>query len=342
MRLHVKHLHRIRRKGKVYAYHRKTGERLDIDGNGNARTPEQIAARCIEINAQTARKPKPQTGTLADLVTTYKSSVQFTRLAEKTRYDYRRILDWLSEHYGDTMVADITTEDILGLQDELSDRPRTADAHCAMMQTLLNYAIKRRSRYGGITFNVASRAAGVERLHRTDGYDPWPEPLVEQVLKTAPAEVCWLIDMARFTGQRASDLARMRWSDIENGCIRVKQQKTGAELMVPIHPTLAKTLKKVKRRSVFILTNQQGKPWRVDAMSKAIAKVRPEGTAFVLHGFRKNATINLLECGCTTEEVKAITMHSTDDMVRHYGRKVNQVRLAGAAMRKWAGDQNDG
>ena len=53
-----------------------------------------------------------------------------------------------------------------------------------------------------------------------------------------------------------------------------------------------------------------------------------------LHGLRKNATINLLEAGCTNSQVKAITGHSTDQMVNLYAAKVNQRRQARKAMDK--------
>ncbi len=53
-----------------------------------------------------------------------------------------------------------------------------------------------------------------------------------------------------------------------------------------------------------------------------------------LHGLRKNATINLLEAGCTNSQVKAITGHSTDVMVNLYSKMVNQRRQARKAMDK--------
>ncbi len=43
----------------------------------------------------------------------------------------------------------------------------------------------------------------------------------------------------------------MRWSDVENGFIRVKQSKTGAELFIPIHPTLAAELGRRGGRFLF-------------------------------------------------------------------------------------------
>lgn len=45
----------------------------------------------------------------------------------------------------------------------------------------------------------------------------------------------------------------------------------------------------------------------------------------------------LLEAGCTTEQVQAITGHETQKMVAHYGKKVNQKRLAKEAMKKLTG-----
>ncbi len=46
------------------------------------------------------------------------------------------------------------------------------------------------------------------------------------------------------------------------------------------------------------------------------------------------ATINLLDAGCTNSQAKAITGHCTDQMVNHYAKKVNQRRQACEAMNK--------
>jgi len=42
----------------------------------------------------------------------------------------------------------------------------------------------------------------------------------------------------------------------------------------------------------------------------------------------------LLEVGCTTAEVQAITGQSIE-MVEHYARQVNQRKLAASAILKW-------
>ncbi len=54
----------------------------------------------------------------------------------------------------------------------------------------------------------------------------------------------------------------------------------------------------------------------------------------VFHGLRKSAVVMLLEVGCTTAEVQAITGQSMQ-MVEHYAKQVNQKKLAAAAILKW-------
>jgi hypothetical protein len=45
-----------------------------------------------------------------------------------------------------------------------------------------------------------------------------------------------------YTGQRLSDVRQMTWADAANGRVQVVQEKTGAQLSIPIHPELARAL----------------------------------------------------------------------------------------------------
>jgi integrase len=66
-------------------------------------------------------------------------------------------------------------------------------------------------------------------------------------------------------------------------------------------------------------------------------KHRPKSVTkagLVFHGLRKSAVVTLLEAGCTTAMVQAITGQSIQ-MVEHYARGVNQAKLADAAILAW-------
>jgi integrase len=66
--------------------------------------------------------------------------------------------------------------------------------------------------------------------------------------------------LALFTGQRRADLAALKFASIAGGSFRVKQAKTGVELLIPIHPELREALAAVHpRHEAAILTLKSGK-----------------------------------------------------------------------------------
>jgi hypothetical protein len=62
--------------------------------------------------------------------------------------------------------------------------------------------------------------------------------------------------------------------------------------------------------------------------------VTGECHGLVFHELRKSSVCFLLEAGCSTEEVKAITRQSRT-MIDHYAGDLNRQRLATRAITKW-------
>ena len=147
--------------------------------------------------------------------------------------------------------------------------------------------------------------------------------------------------LALFTGQRQSDVLKMRWDEIQDGLISVVQGKTGKKLWIPMHAQLRAVLHEVARTAVTIIASTHGRPWTVsgfkaswtDELNRPVMK-RLREKKRVFHGLRKSAVVFLLEAGCTDAEVCAITGQSRQ-MVEHYARQVNQKKLAAAAILKW-------
>ena len=135
------------------------------------------------------------------------------------------------------------------------------------------------------------------------------------------------------TGQRIGDVLDMRWSDIQDGSVFVRQNKTRKELWVPILPELQQALDGARRDSVFLLTNERGtNRWSYRGASQAVRNVRAEIGAlnYDIHSWRYNAAAELLEAGCEDDLIAAVTGQSPA-MVQHYTRKVRQkIRAAKA------------
>jgi len=77
---------------------------------------------------------------------------------------------------------------------------------------------------------------------KSDGFHSWTEPRLAFTLLL-------------YTGQRRSDVVRMGGQHIWDGVLQVRQVKTGAELMIPVHAELAKILSEVSGNMTFLTTS---------------------------------------------------------------------------------------
>lgn len=120
---------------------------------------------------------------------------------------------------------------------------------------------------------------------------------------------------ALHTGQRSSDLIKIRWDDYDGSAIQVTQEKTGSRLWVPCHEDLKVELTEWKRNatSVTILVNPaSGEPWNRIGFSNAVRlsiKAHPEGKGYVFHGLRKAFASPMVEAGCSVLEIAVVTGH---------------------------------
>jgi integrase len=174
----------------------------------------------------------------------------------------------------------------------------------------------------------------VKPLKGGEGYEAWPWEVIEAAKVALAPYLWWAVALALYTGQRLGDVLAMKWSDIESGGIWVVQEKTGKRLLIPLHRDLQAVLETIPKTAVTILTNSDGIPWQ-GGFQATWRKRKPAATkGLVFHGLRKSAVVTLLEVGCSTAEVSAIT-GQTMQMVEHYAKQVNQKKLAAAAILRW-------
>lgn len=320
-------------KGRIYHYWTRVTpwERLPDPVDD----PDGFMRRLAHLQRVALREQESRAGTLAETVRLYRMSPAFTDRSESTRRVYAMYLERLVTIFPDAKLDEITRPLV---QRYVMDEHADTRAAANMMLRVLNNVFKwAGGRPGGEELRNPTKG-----LEEYDGkeYQPWPDHLLQAALASEDPHFSTAVALHLYTGQRTGDVCKMAWNVLSaDGRIHLQQQKTGTELTIPVHPALAAALAAAPRGAVTLLTNTLARPLKPATFYSwvgAFAKLHK--THLVPHGLRKNAVNALLEAGCSTAEVSAITGQSLQ-MVEHYAKGRNQSRLADVAMLKWGGGQ---
>jgi integrase len=289
-------------------YFRYRGNRWPLPApheEGFATAYDALLAR-IKANAAGPKNVAFLPGSLGWVIERFLASQAFENRARATKKNYRRILDQLRERYGAGMLRDLKPRHVKVIRNEMRDASTTtgADIALSLISILWNFAEEL-----GLELD-ANPTRGVRRVHKgMREHEPWPQELLEAFMLRATPALRWAVNLALFTGQRRSDLVKMRWDQFDGEFIEVRQQKTGELLSIPCHKALRAQLQVMPRQADTILVGERGKPLKPDSLTLNVSRMlRAMGvTGYSIHGLRKNASRALAEAGCGDREIMAIT-----------------------------------
>jgi integrase len=282
------------------------------------------------------RAAKITDGCFAAVIRAFIASPKFQGYSASTREVWGRELR-LAEHpnaLGALSINVIRPALVQAFMDAMSGLPGKQAASLAALRQLEKWAIVRDLLPYPIT-------TGVEHERSHDGHKPWTDEQVALAEAHARPELARVVTLGANTGQRGSDLVKMRWTDIEayNGHdgINVTQQKTGRQIWVPITQELAAAMERWERRPGFILLRPTGIPWTRKALTWAWICERDGNPALkplaslVLHGLRATACVRLLRAGANTRQI-ADMVGMSEPIVGRYCRFSVQKENASAAV----------
>jgi integrase len=184
---------------------------------------------------------------------------------------------------------------------------------------------------------------GTEVIGSKGGHKPWTDAQVAAAEHYCRMEVAQAITLAANTGQRGSDLVRMRWTDIEEidgrPGINVTQRKTGLQIWIPFTQPLMAAISTWKRRPAPLLLKPSGEAWgNRKQLSMAWERDRDSNpmlapcAGLVLHGLRATACVRLRRAGAKPTQIADMVGLSVQ-MVERYCRFADQRESAMAAVR---------
>ena len=189
---------------------------------------------------------------LYSLIDDFLQSDEFNQdIGARTKEGYEKGLADIKATWPDYRVKTIERHYILGYQDTQAKEwvPSRVNRAISTLRRLLNFSIDRG--YGldhNPALNIKKKKQG-----NGDGFAPWLPDNIDLAMGNLTGIARTAFCIAYFTGQRSADIRKMKWTDIAGDGVHVVQEKTGAEIWVPLHPDLQAELAVTERRGETII-----------------------------------------------------------------------------------------
>jgi integrase len=264
---------------------------------GEPGSPEFIAGYNEAIEAR--RLPEP--GRFRALVTLYRASADYQKLADSTKRNWAPWLDRIAHYFGSLSIAQFDRPEkirpiIRQWRNRYANKPRTADVAMQVLSRVCSYAVDPLGKIAG------NPCIGIKTLYSNDRSEIiWTDANITSIKKVCSAEVAHAIDLAAATGLRRGDLLRLAWSHVGDDAISIttgKSQHRRAAI-IPLYDGLRDVLARIPKRSTTILTNSKGRPWTNDGFGTMFNNAkRAAGVAHLhFHDLRGTAATRFYTAG---------------------------------------------
>jgi integrase len=270
-------------------------------------------------------------GSLGWVIDQFTATAEFNSRAPSTIRADRTIFDQLKEKFGAGQLRDLKAKHVKVIRNHFhtNNTASVADSAIGRLSVLWQFA----DQHLDLDGLEANPTVGVTRVHESkeeNKRQPWTDDIFAAFDANAPAHLRLAVMLGRYTGQRRSDVVKMKWSQFNGETIEVVQQKTGEFVAVPCHKALRAVLQTMPRRSEFILVGEHGKPYDPASLARLVRQhLHRHGIkGYSFHGLRKNAAQALAEAGCSIDEIMAVTGHRSAKMALHYTKRAAKKQLA--------------
>lgn len=270
-------------------------------------------------------------GTVGALITAWYQSGPFKALAPSTQVVYRNIAERFGAEYGRLRARTLEKHNVEAIIAKRADMPAAANNLLKVLRMMMGFAVSAK-------LAPLNPTAGIKKLaNKTDGHHTWTESEIERF------EAHWepgtrarlAFALLLYTAQRRGDVVRMGRQHVRDGSIFVIQEKTGAQLDIPLHQKLREIIDATPSEHLTFLTTASGAPFTSAGFGNLFREMCDDASLpkhCSAHGLRKAASRRLAEAGCTVHQIRAITGHASIAEVQRYTKAAEQKSLAKSAI----------
>jgi integrase len=306
---------------RIHYYHRATGLKL----YGKPGSPEFIESYWTAERAIAER----QKGTFGELIRKFSLSPEFSKRADSTQKEYKRMLRKAEEHFATMPLSALNDgrvrQDFMEWRETVAKTSgfREADNRLSVISAMLSWGVDT----GRLTANHISK---FKRLHHADRSEIiWLPEHINAFMAIAPIEMQRALIIALHTGQRQGDILKLKWSNYDGTRIDLRQEKSrrnglpGKPITIKCTQTLKTMLDGIERKSEFILCTKTGHPFKkryfLEQWDKATSLANlnsiklpnmPNPQKLHFHDLRGTAVTMLALAGNDVPAIATITGHS--------------------------------
>jgi integrase len=284
-------VHRVIARGREYFYFQPgrgtdhVGERIKLP---NDPTSPEFWVAVRQAQGTAGPVAADTIGALIDTYVTAWPSLQ-RKLAPSTQEKYQQSLRVIRDAWGGLPAASLRPSHVQALVGSIgAEKPGTANNVLDALRAMCRWAC------GPRELLDRDPTHGVAHFDGGEGHKPW----TREQLAIADEKFTGMLRRAyvlgRYTGQRASDIIRLGWTDIDDGGFGLRQKKTGVQPWCPILSELEAEMAKWEKRPGPFLLQDNGRPFTTNQLWKVFDKAREDIPALadtVWHGLRANAVI---------------------------------------------------
>jgi integrase len=294
-----------------------------------------------------------QIGSVEALIRNYKQSRRWRELAEKTQggyeYAFRIIRAWAA----DAPVNAITPKLVQMFYEAMRAKtPAKAAAVVRVLRLLMTHAV----REDMIAQNPAQNP-GI--THKAKKGTIWTDAQINHMVRTADAMDQYSMGTAilinAWMGQRLGDVVSVLASSYRDGCIFIRQSKTGAEVSLPVDqvPVIKERIegqlrknRRAEKPSVYLMPTENGQAYKVRWFAAQLQRIRDAAAAggpppagmkhLIFKDLRHTAVTRLAEAGAPVPMIASITGHSfrtCEEIVDRYNIRTSKMAEQAFRMR---------
>jgi integrase len=333
-RIKLRYVHQfVDRNGKARFYFRRAGVRRPLPGlPGSSEFMAAYAAMLADpALSVVAHHAGAGVGSVAAAVKGYLASAAFVGLADLTRAARRRTLETFAKEHGHRLIAELERKNINTILKPFAEKPGASRNFIAALRVLVRYSIDVGLRSDDPTIGIKMPKLAPGGLYS------WNEDDIAAFEARHPVGTRARLALALllYSGQRRNDVLAFGWQHIRDGCLHLRQHKTGKPLAIPIHSELQAVLDVTPADNLTFLVSDRGVPYQPTAFTHWFKnRCREAGLPRRAgpHGLRKACCRRLAEAGCSMKVIAAISGHASLSEVARYTDAAEQRKLAEQGM----------